>query len=101
MSDLAYTLSERRTHHFHRAYVIARQSRLDLSSIIYGTIRPKQPSINFIFTGQGAQWPQMGSDLIETFPCAKKFLAELDLELQSLPDPPQWSLLGEAPYRFV
>jgi acyl transferase domain-containing protein len=38
-----------------------------------------------IFTGQGAQWAQMGLKLIETYPMAKHWLNELQQFLDSLP----------------
>lgn len=50
-----------------------------------------------IFTGQGAQWPQMGIEIIRSSSYAKKIIAELDESLASLPetDRPCWTILGE------
>lgn len=46
----------------------------------------------FIFTGQGAQYPQMGKDLFETNDTFRRVLRSLDGVLQSLPSPPCWSI---------
>ncbi|KAM0334359.1 hypothetical protein ACHAQA_001385 [Verticillium albo-atrum] len=47
-----------------------------------------------VFTGQGAQWPRMGAELIENSPAAEDILRRLDESLQRLPkeDRPLWSL---------
>jgi acyl transferase domain-containing protein len=95
LRDLAYTLSERRTHHFHRAYVVATNTSLDDWDFTFGKMKSNPPRIGFVFTGQGAQWSQMGKGFVETFPAAKVLLGRLDHVLQSLPSPPMWSLLGK------
>ena len=95
LPDLAYTLSERRSHHFHRGYVIAKSAKLDASAFVAGKKNTEAPRIGFVFTGQGAQWSQMGKALVETFPSAKLLLQHLDDVLQSSAIPPSWSLLKE------
>ncbi|KAI1073750.1 hypothetical protein F5B20DRAFT_586947 [Whalleya microplaca] len=95
LSDVAYTLSERRTHHFHRGFVISKSVEFTPDSQITGKQRAEPPRVAFIFTGQGAQWSQMGKDLIESFPLARAVIKLLDAALQSLSSPPQWSLLAE------
>ncbi|MCJ1391686.1 hypothetical protein MMC18_004551 [Xylographa bjoerkii] len=95
LPDLAYTLSERRSHHFNRGYIVTQSTNLDEGSFVYGKKSSEAPKIGFIFTGQGAQWSQMGKDLVETFPAAKSLLKHLDDVLQSTPNPPSWSLLRE------
>lgn len=56
-----------------------------------------RPRILGVFTGQGAQWAQMGLELITTFPAAKSILERLQKRLDQLPagDRPSWSLLQE------
>ncbi|KAJ5446582.1 hypothetical protein N7445_001403 [Penicillium cf. griseofulvum] len=50
-----------------------------------------------IFTGQGAQWPQMGLDLISEYPAARGWLEDLQKSLDTLPTEyqPTFSLLDE------
>ncbi|KAI5919279.1 hypothetical protein F4810DRAFT_714627 [Camillea tinctor] len=50
-----------------------------------------------VFTGQGAQWAQMGKQLIDTVPYARQVVKDLDATLQSLPQTyrPSWSLAEE------
>lgn len=92
LRDLSYTLSERRTHRFQRAYAVLHKASLDESSLIFGKKSPEAPRIGFIFTGQGAQWSQMGRELVETFPAAAMLLKHLDDVLQTCSIPPTWSL---------
>lgn len=95
-SDLAYTLSERRSKLFSRGYIITTSpARLDAASFVRGKKGRDVPKIGFVFTGQGAQWSQMGHDLVQTFPSARLLLQSLDEVLQKLPDPPKWRLLGK------
>lgn len=95
LDDLAYTLSERRTRLFHRAFITTRTTELNEQAFTLGKKSSETPRIGFIFTGQGAQWPQMGKDLLQSFPWTRSILEELDQVLQSLPNPPRWSLLEE------
>ncbi|KAK8064341.1 beta-ketoacyl synthase domain-containing protein [Apiospora phragmitis] len=50
-----------------------------------------------VFTGQGAQWAQMGWDLIQASAAPRKTIERLQARLDSLPpgDRPSWSILGE------
>jgi acyl transferase domain-containing protein len=93
--DLAYTLSQRRSHHFHRAYAVMRSSDVSVDQFTLGKMSNTTPRVGYVFSGQGAQWPQMGRALVQNFPEAKALLQKLDAVLQQLPTPPSWSLLGE------
>lgn len=95
MSSLAYTLSERRSRHFHRGYTVSNDFSLDPASIVYAKKKPEAPQVAFIFTGQGAQWSQMGRSLIENFKVARTAIERLDTVLQGMVHPPSWSLMGE------
>lgn len=100
LPDLAYTLSHRRTRHFHRAYIVTQDpTNIDQGKLVVGKKGHGVPRIGFVFTGQGAQWSKMGKALLDTFPSGKILLKKLDAVLQSLPDPPSWSLLRQ--YRIV
>ncbi|KAI9151993.1 Highly reducing polyketide synthase VdtX [Paramyrothecium foliicola] len=95
LPDVAYTLSKRRETYPYRAFaVVHRGEHFNLSQVV----RPqpeKVPKLVWVFTGQGAQWAQMGNDLIEYHPMARKRIDELDSILQNLPDPPLWTIRGE------
>ncbi|KAJ2981691.1 hypothetical protein NUW58_g6624 [Xylaria curta] len=96
LGDLAYTLSERRSRHYHRAFAIVRSGSqaINQDTLIHG--KPgSPPCIGFVFTGQGAQWSSMGADLIKSFPLAKTVIQDLDNVLQALPEPPKWTLMEE------
>lgn len=94
LPDLSYTLSERRSRLFHRAYIVTNKINLDEGAFIFGKKSTNPPNIGFVFTGQGAQWPQMGKGIIETFPVAKSLIQHLDGVLQALPNAPSWTLLS-------
>lgn len=96
LEDLAYTLSERRSGFFHRAYLTTTSTDIDENAFVLGKKASEAPRIGFVFTGQGAQWPQMGRDLLRHFPAITRgVLEELDAVLQKVPDAPAWSLLDE------
>ncbi|PSR80443.1 hypothetical protein BD289DRAFT_484972 [Coniella lustricola] len=95
LEDLAYTLSERRTGFFHRAFVTTRTTEIFPGDFSLSKKNVHVPRIGFVFTGQGAQWPQMGKDLVKFFPQTRAILENLDVVLQTLPNPPQWSLITE------
>lgn len=88
LEDLCYTLSERRSHLYYRGYVITSSPSLDGAALVRGKKNTNPPTIGFVFTGQGAQWSQMGKTLLETFPSCKPVLEELDETLQNLPHAP-------------
>ncbi|KGO37897.1 Acyl transferase/acyl hydrolase/lysophospholipase [Penicillium expansum] len=95
LDDLAFTLSERRSKLYHRAYSL--QTDTQITSDTFQLAKPlgRDLRIGFIFTGQGAQWPAMGKQLLEAFPLARSVVESLDTVLQSLPEPPSWSLVSE------
>ena len=48
----AYTLSERRSHHFHRGYIVVQGSDIDCETKVQNKKSVEQPGIGFVFTGQ-------------------------------------------------
>ena len=50
LSDLSYTLSKRRSHHFQRAYTIVHKASLNEDFLVFGKKSSEVPSIAFIFT---------------------------------------------------
>lgn len=95
LRDIAYTLGERRSRHYHRAFTISSGTELDMQSFVRGHVRENRPKIGFVFTGQGAQWPEMGKALVETFPLAARTIRHLDQVLRGSHASPQWSLYDE------
>ncbi|KAI1375608.1 hypothetical protein F4677DRAFT_112302 [Hypoxylon crocopeplum] len=95
LPDLAYTLSERRSRLWHRAYVTTRNTEIEVKDFTIGKKNSQVPKIGFVFTGQGAQWPQMGKELLQFFPWTRSILEELDQVLQTVRDPPKWSFVSE------
>lgn len=108
LKDLSWTLCNRRSTLPWRAVIPATSDVEDLirklddctdftsepSGSSSAKKRGPKPRVLGIFTGQGAQWPRMGAELIEKSPAASKILARLDKSLQSLNhrDRPTWSL---------
>ncbi|RAK83310.1 putative polyketide synthase [Aspergillus costaricaensis CBS 115574] len=95
LRDVAYTLSERRSHHMHRAFAITDRLQISENDFVHGKVDVQLPHICFVFTGQGSQWPQMGKEVLQTFPVAADTIKELDAVLQTLPEAPSWKLLDE------
>ncbi len=111
LTDFAYTLQHRRSTLPYRKIIAAENVQTAIQSLQniidplsnskddadLGTrfAAPSQPSkVIAIFTGQGAQWPRMGAELVESSPFAASRIAELDAGLQSLPtasDRPSWT----------
>jgi acyl transferase domain-containing protein/NAD(P)-dependent dehydrogenase (short-subunit alcohol dehydrogenase family)/SAM-dependent methyltransferase len=61
-------------------------------------VNPKEaPGLLAVFTGQGAQWPGMGKELLQRSPVFRKTIEECDAILQSLPagEAPSWSLIEQ------
>lgn len=95
--DLAYTLALRREHLNHRAFAVVHpDTPVDGSHFQSSSKMPSLPAPIFVFTGQGAQWAGMGKRLLETEPMFFDEIKKMDEVLQRLPDPPEWSLLGQS-----
>ncbi|GIK01932.1 type I iterative polyketide synthase [Aspergillus viridinutans] len=100
-TDLALTLMTRRScHKYHVIFTAtsADELRDQITQEIFGQSSGHMPAnsrrhvqshrssrILGIFTGQGAQWPQMGLDLIRTCPQAQKWMADMQQALNTLP----------------
>nr|ALQ32967.1 putative polyketide synthase [Fusarium sp. NRRL 25184] len=50
------------------------------------------PRILGVFTGQGAQWPTMGREILKTSSFSRSLIASLEDSLASLDEPPTWTL---------
>lgn len=94
--DLSYTLANRRSQLSSRAFAVASHANLDSvfnkqQGFRFGE-KKKIPTIGFAFTGQGAQWARMGSELMTYYPSFLRSIRVLDRALEDLPDAPEWSL---------
>lgn len=96
LADISYTLCNRREHLSHRAYCVSDQTKPetvpDFSAISKQT---KTPTINMVFTGQGAQWVGMAKELIEDYPSFEEDIDRLNNQLQRLSEAPAWDLKEE------
>ena len=96
MDDLVYTLGQRRSIHKYRHAlqsdsIQGLQSSLD--SLKYSPPRAGGlKRLAFMFTGQGAQWPKMGCELLAAYPVFKNAFVAADKHMDSLGA--TWSLLG-------
>ncbi|KAM4055902.1 KR domain-containing protein [Hirsutella rhossiliensis] len=98
LGDLGFTLRERRSAFQHRV-AFAAASIEDLKSKMRDSLDPGKDDdrILGVFTGQGAQYPRMGAELIEKSPLARQIVQRLESYLAELPaeDRPTWSLEAE------
>lgn len=107
LTDLAYTLAFRRSDLPIRGYLIANphtfNGHLDsrnLRTLSSDTVVSPLP-IAFVFTGQGAQWPLMGQQLLKTFPTYRRVIQDLDYYLACLPQAPPWTIEGKSIAAFL
>ncbi|KAL8982100.1 MAG: hypothetical protein Q9205_003293 [Flavoplaca limonia] len=95
--DLTYTLANRRSNLQSKGYVVASGATLDsvfansAESFSFAE-KKKRPTIGFVFTGQGAQWPRMGVELMNYYPSFMRTIRKLDQALEDLPEAPEWTI---------
>ncbi|KAL0935770.1 KR domain-containing protein [Colletotrichum truncatum] len=96
LSRLAYTLANGREHLSHRAFAIATKSG---DSVVSAFVRAPQnsPDVVMVFTGQGAQWPAMGTELLQQDNSVfRSTIRSLDAALkETLLTKPEWSIERE------
>jgi acyl transferase domain-containing protein len=95
LRDLAWTLNTRRSSLAWKSFIVT-GSMSKLVSIQKVMSKPLQspnsnPKLGMIFTGQGAQWPGMGQELI-VYPVFKKSLLKSQYYLEKMGC--KWSLIG-------
>jgi hybrid polyketide synthase / nonribosomal peptide synthetase ACE1 len=103
LSDLAWTLSSRRSEFPHRWSFSANSSqqlsaemdkRLSASYEPVPTLMPEAKILG-VFTGQGAQWATMAGALVRSSRFAEQIIDKLEASLAVLPDAPSWSLKAD------
>ena len=96
IADLAYTLSVRRSKFLQRAFAIttagSSAASLEESTMTFAKCSASPQSVGYIFTGQGAQWPRMGAELLEEFEQCRRCIRSMDAILSKLPEPPDWTI---------
>ena len=93
LHDLAYTLSTRRDHLEQRTFAICDGKEPMLAQASVRTTNYTKTLV-FVFTGQGAQWPEMGKQLISDFSSVRNDIAEMNEILSRCHTPPEWNILG-------
>ncbi|KAK2831972.1 Type I Iterative PKS, partial [Arthroderma sp. PD_2] len=94
ISDLAFTLSQRREQLPYKSFVVA--SREQPGAVSVGVKQQQQPQLGFVFTGQGAQWPTMGRDLLRNNTEFRDSIKSMDRHLRTLgPHAPEWTIEAE------
>jgi acyl transferase domain-containing protein len=97
IGDVLYTLGSRTSGFSRRAFAVTEsktpQAALDVNTMSLGKI-PSSPAkrIGFIFTGQGAQWPEMGARLIDEYAVFRESIRYLDGVLARLRLKPTWTI---------
>ncbi|KAG9199583.1 hypothetical protein G6514_008345 [Epicoccum nigrum] len=89
LSNLAYTLGQRRSFHPWRIAITASTSAELVETLSSGKIAPcKQDAealrMGWIFTGQGAQWWAMGRELYQQYPVYASAIERADAHLISI-----------------
>lgn len=101
LRDLAHTLSSHRSNHSARAFTLvpgnlnSRQlaDKLTSDNLTFGTAMGASAKLAFVFTGQGAQWAQMGHGLVQEYAVVRQTLHDLGRTISELPNAPDWDLL--------
>lgn len=97
-SDVAYTLAHKREHKPYRAYAVTSEEAAAAAIIqpsASQAVPDSPPHVGWVFTGQGAQWAEMGVSLLDTNAVFRGTIQKLDKFLLSLPTPPPWTIEGK------
>ncbi|KAI1099372.1 fatty acid synthase S-acetyltransferase [Jackrogersella minutella] len=94
VGDLAYTLALRREHLPHRTFAIFN------NGIVENAAPPTKATLKLnvvmVFTGQGAQWPLMGRELLQSNKTFRSTIQTLDQHLKAIMgDTPSYSIEEE------
>ena len=94
--DLCHTLADRRSKLSKKGFLLTSEATARADFAVDNLITSKQTKplleFGFIFTGQGAQWPQMGRELLEKYASFAATIKYLDGVLAALPEAPSWTI---------
>lgn len=98
LDDLSFTLSKKRSHFAWKSFIMASSVKelvwnLSESNFAKPARTAKAPGIEFVFTGQGAQYQAMGRELM-IYPVFQESVEEASDYIRRLGSP--WSLHGKA-----
>ncbi|KAI0202478.1 hypothetical protein F4808DRAFT_468584 [Astrocystis sublimbata] len=91
VGDLAYTLGTKRHHQKVRSFCVSDGTSCNPAPIAR-TSESNAKGLLWIFTGQGAQWPGMGRELIRDFPSFRQDIQQMDQWLSETLQPPSWDM---------
>jgi acyl transferase domain-containing protein len=94
VSDIAYTRAVHREHLPHRAFSIVENGNFTETS---GGLKTSQTplAVTMVFGGQGAQWPEMGKELILTDRDFRADILKMDQIIKGLRfHASEWNLIG-------
>ncbi|TWU78585.1 t1pks [Metarhizium rileyi] len=96
IDNVAYTLARGREHLSYRSFAIANGSSVGVAAPITKPSQQK-PKIVMVFTGQGSQWPEMGSALIKSNPTFRSSIHSLVKYLTDTlgEEAPNWNIEEE------
>ena len=93
--DLSHTLAVRREHLGYRTFAVTNNlSGLESAPVELADVVPR---LVYTFTGQGAQWPQMGRKLLQVNPTFRQTIKELDQVLKVIASHLPWTIEGGQP----
>lgn len=97
LPDVAYTLAMRRENLPFRSFSVASRVKPGAPSVPSAGRTDQKPYLVMVFTGQGAQWPQMGRQLIQSNPFFRATIQSLDRYLEGIlgADGPGWKIEAE------
>ncbi|KAK1624733.1 putative polyketide synthase [Colletotrichum phormii] len=95
IANISYTLGARREQLAYRTFTVTQDGcPFQPSPVVHSTEKiPRY--VNFVFTGQGAQWANMAIDLLGDFPSFLADIKHMDRMLQELHHAPLWSMEEE------
>ena len=93
--DMAYTLNQRREHHVYRTFCTVGNDRTMGKAATIAKVPGITPELVMVFSGQGAQWPTMGKELVLSNLDFRRDIEAIDRILQSLHHPPAWNIEGQ------